>query len=211
MTPLTILLRRLEHASRSGTVASLVGDGWGAYWRVLHPAERFDGQEYKPVRWSEIAEARGVDFDPARSTWYEVSGVEPHSDGLARSGIAVEPLEGADDASRHRLLIDFLVGSAGDETVGLAEWAGYGDAKPVAGALDVVIAREPYRVLTVGRDDVPLSTGFRANYAVGDSGLWLVGADMDLMSTYVAVSASLTLSWPSELEVAQCSAGDRLS
>lgn len=54
---------------------TLVGEGWPAYVRVLHPASRWiDGVEH-PVRWREIA-PEGVSI--ATAGWSEVSGIGLH-------------------------------------------------------------------------------------------------------------------------------------
>jgi hypothetical protein len=210
MTPTALLLQRLQAATRSGRIGDLIGDGWDTYWRILHPGERRDHGDYASVSWAEVARTRGVALDPALSSWREVAGVEPHTNDLP-PGVDLEPTEGADDHALHWLLLDTLVRSAGDQTVALAEWAGYGDATPVVGALEARIAREPYRILTVERGQLPVRAGFRVNYAIGDSGLWLVGADIDLMSTYVGTAGTLRINWPTSFEVAVCSADDRLS
>lgn len=205
-----LLVQRLKGSTRSSTaVASLVGDGWQRYWRILHPAVRIEGGHASSVPWADVARIRGVAFDPARSTWREVSGVEPHTDQLPQ-GIDVEPTEGADDKDLQRVVVQALVRAARDRSVALAQWTGYGDAVVPRGAENVVIERERYSVVTVEAPDAPLP-GFRANFAMGDSGLWLSAADMDLMSTYIGVAEGMDLAWPSSLEAASCDAWDPVS
>lgn len=66
-----------EHSWRT-----LVGEGWTAYVRVLHPASHWvDGVEH-PVRWREIA-PEGVSI--ATAGWSEVSGIGLH-EGTAGPG-----------------------------------------------------------------------------------------------------------------------------
>ena len=61
---------------------ALVGEGWPAHVRVLHPASRrVDGVEH-PVRWREIA-PEGVSI--ATAGWSEVSGIGLH-EGTAGPG-----------------------------------------------------------------------------------------------------------------------------
>jgi hypothetical protein len=78
----------IETSERS-TVQSLIGNHFPLVLRILHPATDDEGGEH---RWSEIAAARGVSFDPATSSWFDTSGT-PLGRFNALKGIELTPPE----------------------------------------------------------------------------------------------------------------------
>ncbi|MEU2065226.1 hypothetical protein [Streptomyces sp. NPDC013455] len=177
-----------------GTVAGVAAPGFAAYARLLHPARLGD----RPVRWSTVAAAHGTAVTPV-SRWHEVIGSDQEytgrSDGLP--GVWDEhPDEGPTPPPVARALLPVLARhTPAPERCWFGLWHGYGrwnwDRFPTFG--------------TPGRDEVLLAG--RLADVVSPVALdefaelpdlwwpqdraWVVGGDVDLMSTYVGGTPEL--------------------
>ena len=161
---------------------TLVGEGWPAYVRVLHPASRWiDGVEH-PVRWREIA-PEGVSI--ATAGWSEVSGIGLH-EGTAGPGWEHEPDVGPSPLILPVLLRQILPGVP-EGRVWVGEWDGWGDRKRPAGSrLLTVPGRRYHLTATSPRELLPGLAPDRLPDVVWDeAGTFIIMADIDLPSTVV--------------------------
>ena len=166
-----------EHSWRT-----LVGEGWTAYVRVLHPASRWiDGVEH-PVRWREIA-PEGVSI--ATAGWSEVSGIGLH-EGTAGLGWDHEPDIGPSPLILPVLLRQILTGCS-EGRLWVGEWDGWGDRKRPAGSRPLTVPGRRYHVTATSPRE--LLTGLdpdRLPDVVWDeAGTFIILADIDLPSTVV--------------------------
>ena len=161
---------------------TLVGEGWPAYVRVLHPASRWiDGVEH-PVRWREIA-PEGVSI--ATAGWSEVSGIGLH-EGTAGPGWDHEPDIGPSPLILPVLLRQMLPGVP-EGRVWIGEWDGWGGRKRPAGSRPLTVPGRRYHVTATSRRE--LLTGLdpdRLPDVVWDeAGTFIILADIDLPSTVI--------------------------
>ena len=166
-----------EHSWRT-----LVGEGWPAYVRVLHPtSRRIDGVEH-PVRCREIA-PEGVSI--ATAGWSEVSGIGLH-EGTAGPGWEHEPDVGPSPLILPVLLRQMLPGVP-EGRVWIGEWDGWGDRKRPAGSrLLTVPGRRYHLTATSPRELLPGLAPDRLPDVVWDeAGTFIILADIDLPSTVV--------------------------
>ena len=174
------------------TVDGLVGRGFDAYVRILHPIEKRDGDDVVRTRWSSLADARldepgwRPDRLPDGSIDY---GYENDQD--------VDLVEGCIPEQErrviHGILRDDLTQRDDDSRVIQGIWAGIGGLS----IEDVT----PCRVDQPDRDIVPFTGVFDEIVLVDDwhtvsivypeSGAWCLANDTDLVSTYLAADASL--------------------
>ena len=167
----------------------LVGEGWPAHVRVLHPASRrLDGVEHL-VRWREIA-PEGVSITTAG--WSEVSGVELH-EGAAESGWDHEPDIGPSPLILPVLLRQILTGCS-EGRLWVGEWDGWGDRKRPAGSRPLTVPGRRYHVTATSPRE--LLTGLdpdRLPDVVWDeAGTFIILADIDLPSTVVGCREGIT-------------------
>ena len=144
VSPAAWVVERLRPPA-TGTVGSLVPQGFEAYARVLHPARRLDGEAVVPVRWSEVAAWSGRTLHPR--TQFE---------RLARpasgSGVGPAPWDGEPPEAGH-LPPDQAAALAGllrrstatPDACWFCLWDGYGFLHP--GATAVYRAGPPPRFL----------------------------------------------------------------
>ncbi|GHA30479.1 hypothetical protein GCM10010345_39100 [Streptomyces canarius] len=197
-----------------GTVAGVAAPGFAAYARILHPAQL----DERPVRWSTVAAAHGTRVTPV-TRWHEVIGAD--QDHVDRSdhglpGVWDEhPGQGPTPPDVARALLPVLARHTGTpDRCWFGLWCGYGrwDWGRFA------------TFGTPGRDEVLLA-GPLAD-AVSPVTLdefaelpdlwwpqdraWIVGGDVDLVSTYVGGSPELIadLLAAADLEVHPVSPGD---
>ncbi|MGW1595674.1 hypothetical protein [Streptomyces sp. NPDC002343] len=199
-----------------GTVAGIAAPGFAAYARILHPA-RLDE---RPVRWSAVAAAHGTRVTPD-VRWHEVIGAD--LDYVNRSGMGLpgvwdeHPAEGPTPPEVAEALLPVLARHTGTpERCWFGLWHGYGhwdwDRFPTFG--------------TPGREEVLLA-GPLAD-AVSPVTLdefaelpdlwwpqdraWVLGGDVDLVSTYVGGSPELIadLLASADLEAHPVRPGDRV-
>ena len=168
---------------------ALVGDGWPAHVRVLHPASRrIDGVEH-PVRWREIA-PEGVSI--ATAGWSEVSGIGLH-EGTAGPGWDHEPDIGPSPLILPVLLRQILTGcSEGRFWVG--EWDGWGGRKRPAGSRSLTVPGRRYHVTATSPQE--LLTGLDPEHLPDvvwdEAGTFIILADIDLPSTVVGCQKGIT-------------------
>ena len=173
-----------EHSWRT-----LVGEGWTAYVRVLHPASHWvDGVEH-PVRWREIA-PEGVSI--ATAGWSEVSGIGLH-EGTAGPGWDHEPDIGPSPLILPVLLRQILTGCS-EGRLWVGEWDGWGGRKRPAGSRPLTVPGRRYHV--TGTSPRELLTGLdrdRLPDVVWDeAGTFIILADIDLPSTVVGCREGTT-------------------
>ncbi|CAL9282762.1 hypothetical protein [Streptomyces sp. SudanB182_2057] len=197
-----------------GTVAAIAAPGFAAYARILHPA-RLDE---RPVRWSTVAAAHGTRVTPG-SRWHEVIGADQDcldSTDHGRPGVWDEPpAEGPTPPEVAEALLPVLARHTGTpERCWFGLWHGYGrwdwDRFPTFGTP----GRE--EVLLAGRlADVVSPVTLDEFAELPDlwwprDRSWVLGGDVDLVSTYVGGSAELIaelLAAP-DLETLPVSSGD---
>ena len=173
-----------EHSWRT-----LVGEGWTAYVRVLHPASHWvDGVEH-PVRWREIA-PEGVSI--ATAGWSEVSGIGLH-EGTAGPGWDHEPDIGPSPLILSVLLRQILTGRS-EGRLWVGEWDGWGGRKRPAGSRPLTVPGRRYHVTATSPRE--LLTGLdrdRLPDVVWDeAGTFIILADIDLPSTVVGCQKGIT-------------------
>lgn len=173
-----------EHSWRT-----LVGEGWTAYVRVLHPASHWvDGVEH-PVRWREIA-PEGVSI--ATAGWSEVSGIGLH-EGTAGPGWDHEPDIGPSPLILPVLLRQILTGCS-EGRLWVGEWDGWGGRKRPAGSRPLTVPGRRYHVTATSPRE--LLTGLdrdRLPDVVWDeAGTFIILADIDLPSTVVGCREGTT-------------------
>ena len=173
-----------EHSWRT-----LVGEGWTAYVRVLHPASHWvDGVEH-PVRWREIA-PEGVSI--ATAGWSEVSGIGLH-EGTAGPGWDHEPDIGPSPLNLSVLARQILRGCSEGRLWG-GEWDGWGGRKRPAGSRPLTVPGRRYHVTATSPRE--LLTGLdrdRLPDVVWDeAGTFIILADIDLPSTVVGCREGIT-------------------
>ncbi len=190
----------------SGRVDGLLGTGWAHRYRVLHPAYRARGSGWQPVPWAEIAARTGRRFEPAHSSWHEVSGHRLHHPRPEPSW-GVEPQVGPVPEVLAPVLTALVPDPASDSTRSgallFAEWVGYDEeiaGRELTGATlveTVVDTGDGYTVWSAtvsellrlirgaeGQGGDPADRVL-ANFTWSPAGDWLVVADPDLASTYV--------------------------
>ena len=173
-----------EHSWRT-----LVGEGWTAYVRVLHPASHWvDGVEH-PVRWREIA-PEGVSI--ATAGWSEVSGIGLH-EGTAGPGWDHEPDIGPSPLILPVLLRQILTGCS-EGRLWVGEWDGWGGRKRPAGSRPLTVPGRRYHVTATSPRE--LLTGLdrdRLPDVVWDeAGTFIILADIDLPSPVVGCREGTT-------------------
>ena len=173
-----------EHSWRT-----LVGEGWTAYVRVLHPASHWvDGVEH-PVRWREIA-PEGVSI--ATAGWSEVSGIGLH-EGTAGPGWDHEPDIGPSPLILPVLLRQILTGCS-EGRLWVGEWDGWGGRKSPAGSRPLTVPGRRYHVTATSPRE--LLTGLdrdRLPDVVWDeAGTFIILAAIDLPSTVVGCREGIT-------------------
>lgn len=214
LAPAEWLTERSPGYAAMGTVAGIAAPGFAAYARILHPASL----DERPVRWSTVAGAHGTRVPPT-VRWHEVIGEDQDYFNRSDHGMPEvwdeHPGEGPTPPEVARALIPVLGRhTRTPEHCWFGLWCGYGrwefDGIPT--------------FTTPGRDGVLLA-GTLAD-AVSPTALdefaelpdlwwpedraWIVGGDVDLVSTYVGGSPELIaelLSDP-ELEARPVGAGD---
>ena len=161
---------------------ALVGDGWPAHVRVLHPASRrVDGVEH-PVRWREIA-PEGV--STATAGWSEVSGIGLH-EGTAGPGWDHEPDVGPSPLILPVLLRQMLPGVP-EGRVWIGEWDGWGDRKRPAGSRPLTVPGRRYHVTATSPRKLltELNPDRLPDVVWDEAGTFIILADIDLPSTVV--------------------------
>ncbi len=178
-----------------GTVAGVAAPGFAAYARILHPA-RLDE---RPVRWSTVAAAHGTRVTPV-TRWHEVIGADDAYVDRSDHGLPgvwdEHPEEGPTPPDVARALLPVLARHTGTaDRCWFGLWCGYGRWD---------WGRFP-TFETPGRDEVLLAG------RLADAGspvtldefaelpdlwwpqdrAWIVGGDVDLVSTYVGGSPEL--------------------
>ncbi|MEV5147367.1 hypothetical protein AB0L14_23920 [Streptomyces sp. NPDC052727] len=197
-----------------GTVAGVTAPGSAAYARILHPAHL----DERPVRWSAVAAAHGTRVTPV-TRWREVIGADQDYVNRSDHGLLgvwdEHPGEGPTPPDVARTLLPVLARHTGTpDRCWFGLWSGYG-------RWDWGRFRT---FATPGRDEILLSG--RLADAVSPVALdefaelpdlwwpqdraWIVGGDVDLVSTYVGGSPELiaALLAAADLEVQPVSPGD---
>ncbi|MET8771791.1 hypothetical protein [Streptomyces sp. NPDC004658] len=196
------------------TVAGVAAPGFAAYARILHPA-RLDE---RPVAWSTVAAAHGTRVTPV-SRWHEVIGADEdhvHRFEHGLPGVWDEPPgEGPTPPDVARALLPVLARHTGTpDRCWFGLWSGYG--RWDWGRFPVFETPGRYEVLLAGRlADVVSPVTLDEFAELPDlwwprDRAWIVGGDVDLVSTYVGGSPRLIgdLLATADLEVHPVSAGD---
>jgi len=196
-------------------VGEIVPSGFDAYARLLHPARRFFGpsaDQSVPLRWSEIAEARGKTMHPEvqlqalidNRDEFDYEHWKMISTGGGEWFPPYECLEKSEAVALVSLLRPF---TAAAEDVWFMLWDGYGDLGPaIEGLPRGTIGRVPeppnvpaelvggtwafrhYLVFRGSIDAVPIWFEWRMegpNYVWPDDRAWIVATEIDGFSTYV--------------------------
>ncbi|MFF5468594.1 hypothetical protein [Streptomyces achromogenes] len=178
-----------------GTVAGVSAPGFAAYARILHPARLGE----RPVRWSAVAAAHGTRVTPV-SRWHEVIGADHHCLNRPDPGLPgvwdEHPAEGPTPPEVAEALLPVLARHTGTpERCWFGLWHGYGrwdwDRFPTFGTP----GRE--EVLLAGRLADAVSPVTLDEFAElpdlwwPQDRAWVLGGDVDLVSTYVGGSAEL--------------------
>ena len=173
------------------TVDGLVGRGFDAYARILHPIEKRDG-DITRLRWSALPDARldepgwrpdrrpdgSIDFD-----FESERGVE------LVEGVIPEP----ERRVIHQLLRDDLRRRADASRIVQGIWAGIGGLG-VEGATQCRIDQPEREIVpfTGAFDEIVLVDDWHTvSIVYPESGAWCLANDTDLVSTYLAAEASL--------------------
>ncbi len=199
-------------------VGFIVPGGFQSYARLLHPARRFFGpsaEQSIPLRWSEIAEARGKTMHPEVQLQALIDNRDEYDDDHWRAistggGEWFPPdewLGGTEAIELVSLLLPFTA-AAGDAWWML--WEGYGDLGPgIDGLPRGTIHRVPeppdapaelvgstwaFRHYLVFRGPLEaVSTWFEwrmggPNYLWPEDRAWIIATEIDGFSTYVGAS-----------------------
>ena len=161
-----------------GTVGGLVGEGFDAYCRILHPLRRCETGA--PTRWADEPDAR-LD-DPSWRPDQDIHGNNYQDEGLNQ-----HTAEGLIPPEVRHVLDEYLTTRAAGQVV-QAVWDGY--------SLNIEAATRA-RIDQPERELVPLVGEFRGIAVLDDcghtpaliypvTGEWSVACDVDTMSTYVA-------------------------
>lgn len=207
------------------TVAGLVGTGFDAYARLLHPVDA-DDDDFDPahpvMRWRDVAAATGRTLTPT-TNWEDLA-AGWHPD-LGQSP-PVPSAEGLPRWVLHRVVTVLDQRTTTPADCVFLVWDGYAvldglrDAVPEADRLHMIGPQRAYLVLTgpVAAADTDLgdpqwSHPQRANVWWPRDHAWCVGTDTDLTATYIggtraAITALLT---DPDLEALPVAANDALS
>lgn len=208
-------MRTLQQlTSRTGQLADLVGTGWSHHYRCLHPAAEHRNGRRVELRWADVAAARGAQIDPATAEWHAVSGHRLHYPSPASS--LSEPVAGPTSSVLLPVLRTLAAGGEVGEVL-LAEWTGYDESQAgrhlhgavfegvrTLGRLDYSVWRTSF----AGAEELirgdqtfrsPRDRAILANFIWDVSEDWLVAADGDLASTYLATSIAIA-HWDPDLE-----------
>ncbi len=183
-------LRSIEIAAR-GTVQSLIGNRFDSYARILHPATAPDGGN---LRWSQVAHASGFAFDPARSSWYDIS-QQTLRNASARGRRTLwdaPPEEGLPSTIQH-VLLGILSDTQGLEDSLIAYVEHIGDSV-LRGPGCLGIVEIHHRRFGVYQHDQPLQDKVLSpnpNMWWSAKAGWLVVSDYDLPCSYVGGSSGL--------------------
>ncbi|MFF8726915.1 hypothetical protein ACF073_10535 [Streptomyces sp. NPDC015171] len=178
-----------------GTVAGVAAPGFPAYVRILHPARL----EERPVRWSDAAAGHGTRVTPY-TRWHEVIGVDrdyTNRSGLGLPGVWDEhPDEGPTPPDVARFLLPVLARhTRNPERCWFGLWEGYG--RWDFGRFPAFTAPGRTEVLLAGRLTDAVSPVSLDEFAElpdlwwPQDRAWIVGGDVDLVSTYVGGSPEL--------------------
>lgn len=175
------------------TWEALVGSGWPAYVRILHPAFNLGSAgELQAVRWRDVA---AVDSDLRTANWSGISGARLHS-GTTGAMWSIEPEVGPGDPSITPNVLGRLIEGAGP--VMLGQWTGYGNRERPSGAR--VISRlggaRTYYVVPIDplRGHLtPLAEQLlaRPDIAWDEAGSFLGVSDIDLPCTIVGCTSAI--------------------
>ncbi len=198
-------------------VGFVVPDGFEAYARILHPARRRLGEETVPLRWSEIANARGKTMHPEVALYALIDHADTYDHDYWNAisegdGEWWPAYEGVLPATEALALLAILRGAtASTEDAWFLVWNGLGNLGPWIDGLPIgVIHRAPippdappelqgrigaYRHYIVLRAPLDaLSTwlewrhGRGPNYLWPDDRAWIIVTEIDGYSTYVGAS-----------------------
>ncbi|WP_338569108.1 hypothetical protein V7R84_11435 [Arachnia propionica] len=161
---------------------TLVGEGWPAHVRVLHPASRWiDGVEH-PVRWREIA-PEGVSI--ATAGWFEVSGIRLH-EGTAGPGWDHEPDIGPSPLILPVLLRQILTGCS-EGRLWMGEWDGWGSRRRPAVSRSLTVPGRRYHMTATSPRELltSLDPDRLPDVVWDEAGTFIILADIDLPSTIV--------------------------
>lgn len=174
------------------TVDGLVGRGFDAFVRILHPIEKRDGDDVIRTRWASLPDARLAepgwrpDRLPDGSIDFEY---ENDRDVDLFEGRIPEP----ERRIIHDLLRDDLIRRDDDSRVIQGIWAGIGGLS--------IEGVTPCRIDQPERDIVPFTGAFdeivlvdefhTASIVYPESGAWCLANDTDLVSTYLGCSTEL--------------------
>ncbi|MEU6672414.1 hypothetical protein [Streptomyces sp. NPDC046727] len=178
-----------------GTVAGVAAPGFAAYVRILHPALL----DERPVRWSTAAAAHGTRVTPC-TRWHEVIGVD--QDYVNRSDLGLpgvwdeHPHEGPTPPDVARALLPVLARhTRTPERCWFGLWHGYGrwdwNRFPVfetPGRSEVLLAG---RLADAGSPVALDEFTELPDLWWPQDRAWILGGDVDLVSTYVGGSPEL--------------------
>ena len=177
--------------SELGTVGGLVGELFESYVRIIHPAKMI-AEGAHPVKWSEIAAKTGRPYEPATSSFYDVSGYSLYG-GVQSPMWTHEPLTGEMRAVDMLTLIDVLRRhTARPDKIMIAVWPGFPIDVPIEGTR--IYGNEREYLVRSAQISLALDvTGFRhpANLWGPEGGEWMVTSDIALPSTFVGGSRQL--------------------
>lgn len=128
----------LSHRPPATTAAAQIPAGFGAYARIFHPAADEDGH---PVRWADIAAARGAVFH-AEAQFAAVSGLDEAGMPWTEDAWAGEPPAGDGLAAADLAAVVEAISHHAGPGAYLAIWDGYAFIRG-GDAVEVLAAEEP--------------------------------------------------------------------
>lgn len=198
----------------TGRLPDLVGDEWAHHYRMLHPARTQRHDEGAHVRWAEVAASRGVQVDLRSAAWHDVSGYRLHHPKATDT--VGEPIAGPTSSVLLPVLCT-LADCRDIEEVTLAEWNGYDEklaGRQLEGARyqgtrsmshleyslwQTTVAQAATLIESDRVFGCPPDRMVLANVIWDATEDWLVVADGDLASTYVATTFAVDR-WHPDLE-----------
>ena len=172
------------------SVLSVVPVGFESYGRVFHPAWSWDGEQHRPVRWRDVAQANGRVAHRAMQ-WPSITGSFRFEHGASQPGIwDSEPEEGSLPQELLPALVSVLARhTSTPERCWFAIWEGYGCvADDAAPAFDIPHRRQLLFTgpITAVRTSLCSAPSWQSpSLWWPQDRAWCVETEVDFMSTYI--------------------------